>query len=975
MAVEIRKPDTHRRTYSYLELDNGLKAIIGSDEACDKAGAALCVNVGMCHERKDLPGLAHFLEHMLFTGTTAYPSEGEYHEFIQQNGGMANAYTTCYMTNYMFEVKPEALEPALDRFSRFFYEPLLTRSCTDREINAVDSEYQAGHTLPWWRYIGIMHMSANPEHPFHVAVGNLKMLRDDPKERGIDLYDEMKLLYDSCYSANGMTICVIGKESISDMEAMVRAKFGSIVNKGTTMPIGDAVSDKPPFLRHDWNRLLLQSPVKDVKELAFSWVIPYQGFNWKSKPSAYISHLLGYEGAGSVISVLKQRGLISACSTANGGWLQGAFTLMNVEIDLTDKGLDHIKEIGEVLFAFLGMLQKIPIERWIFDEMRNLKEIQFKFREDQRPFALAASTASSLQTHPASEALAGSVLLYDYDSEAISRILSMLTLDSMRVQHSSKSLAERCTERDTSYDSPIKFEAIDPEWLSAWTTALSPGNGSAEDAVAAAAVQGLHLPKPNPFIPEDLSLRELPEKQPALPVRLDVNEKVAAVFHRQDDVFRQPKAHVTFLIRAPFMSKDAESMMKAELWCRAVEEDLSEYSYDADIAGARYSLGLAAGGISLTVAGFGDKLCVLLTTVTERMRSMTSVPENVYGIICDAYGDQLRNAAFRQRPISQCSTRFSELLVRGSSFPAEDRYKAFQGLNRSGLDGVCEQMFDHCHAEMLVLGNMTPKDAGKVATAFTQGLRLGSRLEILPERSEAALPPGPTLWSLPSADIDDPNHAVRLSIQLPESMEGDCLMYLLANVLSPKFFDILRTQQQLGYIVQLGASPSLKFTYLNAMVQTEFAPDYVRGRIDAFLDEHFIMVEEKLTEEEFQTCRAGLLSELKTKPKNLGEEMGHYSRAFTNRSYDFARRGRMIEYLDKGVTLDILRSYVREQVRTASRLYIQVTKVLEKEDKALPEGATVPADSSDLRKWAGRSPTVSEFAASAAWSPLLGSPV
>ena len=83
-----------------------------------QAGAALCVNVGMCHERtylklitpktvsrKDLPGLAHFLEHMLFTGTAKYPKEGEYHEFIQQNGGMANAYTACYFTNYMSDSK------------------------------------------------------------------------------------------------------------------------------------------------------------------------------------------------------------------------------------------------------------------------------------------------------------------------------------------------------------------------------------------------------------------------------------------------------------------------------------------------------------------------------------------------------------------------------------------------------------------------------------------------------------------------------------------------------------------------------------------------------------------------------------------------------------------------------------------------------------------------------------------------------
>merc|ERR1719240_2489193 len=134
---------------------------------------------------------------------------------------MANAYTTCYVTNYMFEIKPECLESALDRFSRFFYEPLLTKSCTDREINAVDSEYQAGHTMPWWRYIGIMNQSANPEHPFHVAVGNLEVLRDNPKERGIDLWEEMKKLYDECYSANGMTLCVIGKESVKELEAMI----------------------------------------------------------------------------------------------------------------------------------------------------------------------------------------------------------------------------------------------------------------------------------------------------------------------------------------------------------------------------------------------------------------------------------------------------------------------------------------------------------------------------------------------------------------------------------------------------------------------------------------------------------------------------------------------------------------------------------------------------------------------------------
>ena len=45
-------------------------------------------------------------------------------------------------TNYFFDVSPDALEGALDRFAGFFYEPLFNEDCTEREIKAVDSEHK-----------------------------------------------------------------------------------------------------------------------------------------------------------------------------------------------------------------------------------------------------------------------------------------------------------------------------------------------------------------------------------------------------------------------------------------------------------------------------------------------------------------------------------------------------------------------------------------------------------------------------------------------------------------------------------------------------------------------------------------------------------------------------------------------------------------------------------------------------------------
>ena len=50
-------------------------------------------------------------------GTEKYPDENEYSQYIENNGGYKNAYTTVANTNYHFNIKNEAFKGALDRFS------------------------------------------------------------------------------------------------------------------------------------------------------------------------------------------------------------------------------------------------------------------------------------------------------------------------------------------------------------------------------------------------------------------------------------------------------------------------------------------------------------------------------------------------------------------------------------------------------------------------------------------------------------------------------------------------------------------------------------------------------------------------------------------------------------------------------------------------------------------------------------------
>lgn len=121
--------------------------------------------IGSLCDPKEAQGLAHFLEHMLFMGTTKYPIENEYSSYLSSHGGYSNAYTSQENTVYYFDVQPDHLEGALDRFAAFFTCPLLSDSSTSREVNAVDSENTKNLQVDSWRKFQLLKSLARDDHP------------------------------------------------------------------------------------------------------------------------------------------------------------------------------------------------------------------------------------------------------------------------------------------------------------------------------------------------------------------------------------------------------------------------------------------------------------------------------------------------------------------------------------------------------------------------------------------------------------------------------------------------------------------------------------------------------------------------------------------------------------------------------------------------------------------------------------------
>lgn len=136
----ISKPLLDDRAYRLIMLENNLQVLLISDRSADQVGMALDVGVGHVSDPKDMPGLAHFCEHLLFMGTTPFPEENAYKQFVKRHGGFTNASTAASTTTYQFSIQAPYLSGAMERFAAFFHSPLFSSSCVGREVLAVDSE-------------------------------------------------------------------------------------------------------------------------------------------------------------------------------------------------------------------------------------------------------------------------------------------------------------------------------------------------------------------------------------------------------------------------------------------------------------------------------------------------------------------------------------------------------------------------------------------------------------------------------------------------------------------------------------------------------------------------------------------------------------------------------------------------------------------------------------------------------------------
>lgn len=128
---------------------NGLTVIAEQNPAAHTAGVGFFVNTGTRDETRDVMGVSHFLEHMLFKGTARRSADDINREF-DEIGANYNAYTSHENTVYYAQVLPEYLEQAIDLLADML-RPALRKEDFDIEKNVILEEIGMYDDRPSWR--------------------------------------------------------------------------------------------------------------------------------------------------------------------------------------------------------------------------------------------------------------------------------------------------------------------------------------------------------------------------------------------------------------------------------------------------------------------------------------------------------------------------------------------------------------------------------------------------------------------------------------------------------------------------------------------------------------------------------------------------------------------------------------------------------------------------------------------------------
>ncbi|KAJ2297768.1 metalloprotease, partial [Coemansia sp. RSA 2706] len=559
---------------------------------------------------------------------------------------------------------------------------------------------------------------------------------------------------------------------------------------------------------------------------------------------------------------------------------------------------------------------------WHFGEVQRTLQLEFYHGERAAPVAAAIALACQLGCPHlrAEHAVSGTRLLYKFDAPGIEALLTLLEPENYRLYLGARE-----------FDDADALPCVDPHLGVAYGETPLPRRLTSEAELAAAPLEHanrLQFPQPNPYIPANV---------PTCTLQAPAPDNAGNNANDTDDVFQAP-----VLVRHDPL---------CELWLRTLPSTGGAMARSSITVGIAPScvhatargqalLGLAAWALEhaaaahlglARAAGIAWHVWVADHTLCVRVRGHAHLPDILEQTLATLsaldIGDrefaQLQGRALRAAECMRTASPRELVGWQQHCMRAEPRWHfahCAQELARVGaadLRAFVRDAFARVHVRVLVVGAGAADDARAVGARVVRALDACAPVpRVLRTRMRAVdVAPGVYVLRVRSGQAGG-DCAVSYTVSAPRAASrwAQAQFTLLAHMMGAAFFDRLRTQEQLGYMVGCSwvGDASIGAGGLELRVQGTSNPEFVCLRIERFLLE-FGRRLEAMGEPELAGHRDALATANLDSPRTAARATAYLWPKILAGSYDFScvfEVNRQLAALRKADVLEFWRAHV-----------------------------------------------------------------
>src|SRR4051812_47025635 len=218
-------------TFHHKQLPNGLDIVAEVNPDSHSFAAGLFVKTGSRDETPEVNGVSHFLDHMMFKGSSKYTWE-DVNRIFDEMGAKYNAFTSQEMTAYYANVLPEFTESAIEHLSHLL-RPAIRTTDFDTEKNVILEEIAMYLDDPGHRVYEKLVEVHFGNHPLSMSTLGSAQSTQTPKR------DKMPAFSRRGYGRGNMGLSVTGRLDFDEVVRRAGRYRGD-------WPHGDVARQQPP---------------------------------------------------------------------------------------------------------------------------------------------------------------------------------------------------------------------------------------------------------------------------------------------------------------------------------------------------------------------------------------------------------------------------------------------------------------------------------------------------------------------------------------------------------------------------------------------------------------------------------------------------------------------------------------------------------------------------------------------------------